>query len=345
MAQAIGRRSARWPSLLAGLALFSQAIPATPPPALWQTSSVDELRPIDDDIARHAGTPGYFDGLEISTARFAENGFSWQLVRFRNPARPDGPLWVVPHDDEDGAFDAMIAALRQYGGVGIAVNTSGAQRMQRGHGACGVRTAIVSACDPNRNFSAGSPVYTAAFLDQLPAGQPVIALHTNRPGFAGDSHGGHGDITVVDMTAWHRGTIAPRSWALLAVSPAPAMANYDTFGLSPFLAKSRRPSAADTQCGVALAQAGISYWHERVVRSDGSFSNYLALNRPDIAYFNAESRAETDPAIAAARHGMIIAAYLGHCLADPQSIARAGDHPPAAHPAKSVPATKPGGMK
>lgn len=321
MTQAGPRGISGWRSLLLGLMLLPAAIPATPLAPLWQPSSPDELRPVDDDIVRHAVTPGYLDGLEISTARFTENGFSWQLVRFRNPARPDGPLWVVPHDDEDGAFDAMIAALRRYGGVGIAVNVAGAQRMQSGHGRCGVRAAVAAACDPNRNFAAGSPIYTAAFLDQRPPGQPVIALHTNRPGFAGDNHGGHGDITVVAMAAFRHGKIAPRSWALLAVSPNPEMANYDTFGLSPFVARAKRPGQADTRCGVALAQAGISYWHERVERSDGSLSNYIALNRPDIAYFNAESRAEADPAIAAARHGVIIAAYMTHCATpSPQPV-------------------------
>ena len=47
-------------------------------------------------------------------------------------------------------------------------------------------------------------------------------------------------------------------------------------------------------------------------------SNYLALNRPDIRYFNAESRAERDPAVAAARHRQIIAAYLRNCTDERQ---------------------------
>ena len=92
------------------------------------------------------------------------------------------------------------------------------------------------------------------------------------------------------------------------------MANFDTLGLSPYLARNRRPTAASDRCGLAISGAGIHFWHEPVTASDGSMSNYLALNRPDISYFNAESRAEPDPALAAARHRIMIAAYLQNCL-------------------------------
>ena len=62
-----------------------------------------------------------------------------------------------------------------------------------------------------------------------------------------------------------------------------------------------------------MANSGVHFWHERVAQSDGSMSNYLILNRPDIAYFNAESRAEIDLAVAASRHKTMIDAYLVHC--------------------------------
>jgi hypothetical protein len=59
----------------------------------------------------------------------------------------------------------------------------------------------------------------------------------------------------------------------------------------------------------------VHVWHERVGRSDGSLSNYVALERPDIAYVNMESRRETDLVLAASRHSLMIAAYLKHCVA------------------------------
>jgi hypothetical protein len=286
-------------------------------PSAWTVTSAQALQAVDDDIARHVATAGFFDGLEISEYRFTENGFTWHLIRFRDVTKPDGPLWMVPHDDENAAFESMIAALRDYGGVAIAVNSSGSQRRQAGRGECGPRRGAANTCDPNRNFDARTPLYTAAFLDQRPAGRPVIALHTNTPGFAGDGHGGQGDMTILDPFAYRRGLSAPRPGGVFATNPQPEMANFDTLGLSPYLARESRPTAASDRCGHAIAGAGIHFWHERVAASDGSMSNYLALNRPDIRYFNAESRAEGDPAKAAARHRLMIAAYLQNCATSP----------------------------
>ncbi|MBP6379756.1 MAG: hypothetical protein KA312_04995, partial [Sphingorhabdus sp.] len=120
----------------------------------------------DDDINRHSDEPAFLEGISVSEIRFSENGFDWHLIRFSNDANSDGPLWVVPHDDENAAFESMIAALRQHGGVGIAVNTGPAStRRQAGNGLCGVRSAMVSACDPNRNFGERTPIFTRAILD------------------------------------------------------------------------------------------------------------------------------------------------------------------------------------
>ncbi len=299
--------------LLAVLFGLPGAAAATRPPS-WTIVSDRSLQAVDDDVARNSVVAGYFDGIEISEIRVSENGFTWHLIRFRDPARPDGPLWIVPHDDENAAFDAMIAAIREHGGVGIAVNSGHeARRAQAGRGECGVPRRAVTACDPNRNFDSRTPLFTSAFLDQRPAGQPVIALHTNSPGFAGDGHGGSGDTTILDRPAWRRGVPAPRNGGVLATNPQPDMANYDTLGLAAFPARQGRPAPAADRCGAAIAQGGIHFWHEPVRASDGSMSNYLALNRPEIRYFNAESRAEHDPAVATARHRRIITAFLRNC--------------------------------
>ncbi len=283
-------------------------------PVKWIPAKVENLQTVDDDLSRHADDLGFLDGLSVSETRFNENGFDWHLIRFGNAAKPDGPLWMVPHDDENAAFEAMIAAIKTNGGVGVVVNSgSGSNRMQAGSGICGVRSKTVLSCDPNRNFDAAAPLYTAAFLDQRPDSQPVIALHTNSHGFSGDGEGGQGQITILDRDAYRRGEIKPRSDGVLAVGPQPVMANYDTLGLTAYLASSFRPDDKSAACGRALANSGIHFWHERVGSSDGSMSNYLILNHPDIRYFNAESRFETDLALAASRHMIMIAAYLGKC--------------------------------
>jgi hypothetical protein len=302
---------------IVGPLLLTLSLPvSTPPmtPSTWTITTAEVLRAVDDDVARNIATPGFFDGLEISEYRFRENGFDWRLLRFRNAANPNGPLWIVPHDDENAAFDAMIAVLREHGGVGIAVNSGPRSlRRQAGDGQCGVRRGRVRYCDPNRNFDTRTPLFSAAFLNQRPTHQPVIALHTNAPGFSGDGHGGQGDTTILNRSARRRGAPVPRTGAVLASNPQPDMANYDTLGLTPYLARQRRPAEADGRCGQAIANAGIHFWHEPVSTSDGSMSNYLALHRPDIRYFNAESRAEANLAVAAARHQLIVTAYLRHC--------------------------------
>jgi len=60
-----------------------------------------------------------------------------------------------------------------------------------------------------------------------------------------------------------------------------------------------------------------------VGESDGSLSNYLAINRPDIAYVNVESRAEADLSLAAKRHELMIAAYFSNCVSsgnEPEAV-------------------------
>ena len=134
------------------------ATSASGTPPVWTATTSAALA--DDDLARHSQDPAYLDGLALTSLSFSENGFAWQLLRFDNLAKPDGPLWVVPHDDENAAFEAVIAALRLHGGRAIVVNSSGSLRRQSGSGRCGVRSGIVSACDPNRNFAADAPLFT-----------------------------------------------------------------------------------------------------------------------------------------------------------------------------------------
>lgn len=300
--------------LLFGLAMSVISSPVLAATPNWNPTDLRALVSIDDDIARNIVVDEYFSSLDVSEARFFENGFAWHIVRFKNTARPDGPIWVVPHDDENAAFDGMIAAVRQYGGVGLAVNSGpGSARRQTGYGRCGVRGARVNMCDPNRNFANRTPRFTRAFVDQFLPNQPVIALHTNSPGFNGDGEGGRGDITIWDRNAYMMGKIVPRKNGHLAVNPQTIMANADTLALSAFLARRGAPSNDAQTKAKCMADAGIHFWHEEVEESDGSLSNYLAIHRPNIAYINVESRAEEHLSLAAQRHGVMIGAYLGGC--------------------------------
>ncbi len=285
-----------------------------PPKVVTAWQDVNILSIVDDDIARHANDPAYLTGITVTQTRFTENGFNWHLIRFTNSARPGGPLWVVPHDDENAAFESMIAALRLYGGTGIAVNSgAGSERRQAGYGRCGERAAAASSCDPNRNFSDYSPLFTAAIMDQALPNQPVIAIHTNFAGFGGDGQGGYGDVTILDTNAFHRGILRPRTDGIFGINQPAELANYDTLAIIPYRAEPGKSDTKNTACGKSMVSKGIHFWHERVRVSDGSLSNYIALNSVKNGYLNVEALRDNDITKASSRHMLMIAAYMDGC--------------------------------
>jgi hypothetical protein len=301
------------------LALFA-AIAALPASAQlggnpWQTVGREAYsRLADDDIDRHSADSAFLEGFKVGEQRISENGFDWHLIRFENAAKPDGPLWVVPHDDENAAFEAMIAAIKTHGGVGIAINTiPSGKRRQSGYGTCGGRAWSASGCDPNRNFDAMSPLFTAAFLYDHQPGQPVIALHTNSPGYGGDGRGGRRDITILDANDYAAGIVQPRRGGHFGSGAVPLLNDPDVYAILPYA--SALVPQHDSDCRKALTASSIHVWHERVIESDSSLSNYLALNRPDVRYVNMEAKREPDLAKAAEAQRLMIAAYLKNCVA------------------------------
>lgn len=290
---------------------LSMAVPANA--AEWRVIDVHALQAFaDDDIARHRSKTGNFEAINVSEVRFSENGFDWHLLRFANEEKPDGPLWVVPHDDEDAAFDAMIAGLYRHGGTGIVVNTAQGRRRQAGGGLCGVRVSVATACDPNRNFDARTPLFTGAFLDAWAPGRPIIALHTNGDGFNGDGAGGRGNITMLEERSYARGKTKARRGGHFGEAGSALLGDPDVYAIIPYRA-STKPSKAQVACRASLNRKGINVWHERVGKSDGSLSNYVALNRSDIAYVNFEAQRDADLSAGAEAQRQMIDAYLESC--------------------------------
>ncbi|MBL0022984.1 MAG: hypothetical protein IPP23_12455 [Sphingomonadales bacterium] len=67
------------------------------------------------------------------------------------------------------------------------------------------------------------------------------------------------------------------------------------------------------RCRIALNQSECIS-HERVVRKAMvHFPIIPALYRPEIDYFNAEARADSDLSIAAEKHALMVDAYLKNC--------------------------------
>lgn len=147
---------------------------------------------IDDaDFADHIETLSD-PSLCIGLTQFEENGLPWRIVTIRNLGR-DGPLWAVPHDEEDVAFDNAIAALIRHGGVAVVIENDGDR--------------LIGGFDPNHVFAtdeatarlcgsvgAPSPLYVAAFLRHWNDAYPVIGLHSNWDGYS--ENGGLGTISV-----------------------------------------------------------------------------------------------------------------------------------------------------
>jgi hypothetical protein len=129
--------------------------------------------------------------LCIQARAAAASGVALRLTVVRNMQR-SGPMWFVPHDEEDAAFVAGVNAVQRYGGTMVAIE-NGEER-------------LIGQFDPNRIFAAtpeaaaqcGVAEPPAAIIDALlnewDRAYPIVGLHNNWDGFA--EAGGKGTISV-----------------------------------------------------------------------------------------------------------------------------------------------------
>lgn len=218
----------------------------------------DAIDDADDDLS-------VFGDACATVTEFDEGGVTWRIETFRSGR--NGPLFVVPHDDEDAALTTAAAALARHGGTVTAVETGGRRFNGR--------------VDPNRNFDAAglacgrpgrSPKFVAAML---PGGRPLIALHTNSRGSA--RSGGAGSISI--RTPYAGATALP------ATGP---LADEDAMVI---LASRRGPAdGAVSALAQRLNAAGVNVMIETVdtARTDCSLSHYAAVN--GLTYANVEAR-------------------------------------------------------
>ncbi|MES2095787.1 MAG: hypothetical protein V4459_03435 [Pseudomonadota bacterium] len=255
-------------------------------PFLVMREEIDPTTIVDDDFRRNRA-PDLWRNLSVQHLTFQDGRATWRLWRIVNTCNPNGPLWVVPHDNENAAFDAAVRAVRTYGGVAVIVDT-GAE--DRGY-AARFNTAVSYGppIDPNRNFLSESSAYVRAVLADLgPVPRPIIALHTNAPGFDPASSncparepGGSGNISILLCNA--------KFMPVGSSGGAWPFDDPDSLAIIPFLNDADRPSAF---CAVALRKQDYNVVFEHVTETDGSLSNYSILH--GYRYVNFETRDRSD---------------------------------------------------
>ncbi|MEA3278765.1 MAG: hypothetical protein U9Q81_26390 [Pseudomonadota bacterium] len=210
-----------------------------------------------------------------------EGSFSWEFHIFRHAKDRDGPFWLLPHDDENTAFEAAVYAVDTYGGGFLAID-SGQNRHVRGQ-------------DPNRNFSRTggesmlcreqarpAPKYTAAVIGHFKGHRrfPYLSLHNNANRWAGD--GGRGTISV-----------SRRSSVLRGFSSGVATGEYRDEDNLVFIA-GLRPYELDRQAQrkvSALNRLGLNVVYKQVTSKsfNCSLSDYVIRNRLG-DYYNVEAQ-------------------------------------------------------
>lgn len=255
---------------------------------------VDPLTIADDDFARHRD-PAEWRGLVVTRIEFQEERGAWRLFRIANTKKPRGPLWFVPHDNENAGFEAALAGVRKHGGVVIAVDSGIVEDGRRRNGAVDRGRPI----DPNRNFRDGYPRYANTVLaDYRRGARPIIALHTNSPGFDTPASScnrsdppGRGEVSI--------------RFCDDVMQPSPSRSRAwpfdddDTLAYVPWRSGT---SPATAWCGRSLDKADFNVVFERVGVTDGSLSNYALLRGLDYVNFETRERGLDPSALAESRN-------------------------------------------
>ncbi|MEO1407294.1 MAG: hypothetical protein AAFV54_12510, partial [Pseudomonadota bacterium] len=131
----------------------------------------------DRDLTRNASQNAeLFDVLDIVETVQEFDNRQIRLTELRRADREGDTFYFVMHDEEDEAFDAMIWAVANFGGTGIAIENS-EQRLLEGN------------VDINRQFCrADRPDLNYFFRSRIESADVVIALHNNLDHPLGNMH-------------------------------------------------------------------------------------------------------------------------------------------------------------
>lgn len=286
---------------LFGLAVAIPATAQVAPPPQEIVTGVDPLQMATDDFIRLAD-PALWTDLKVTRIEFRDDRAFWRLYRIVNLRKPSGPLWFVPHDNENAAFQAAVYAVRSYGGEVIAVeearSVNGPDSRMNGDVAYG------RSIDPNRNFRDDSPAYAGAVLADL--GDParlIVALHTNEPGYDSKestcgppppAYTGKGEISILLCNDLY----TPRR----SVSGRWPFDDTDSVAIVSYLGD-RAPMSGF--CARPLADADMNIMFEHVVTSDGSLSNYALFRGLPYVNFETQDRGVTPEGLGDSRSRLL----------------------------------------
>ena len=232
-------------------------------------------RVVDADVTRNA-TALANPALCLEVHRVEENGVDWRLTVVRNRDRP-GPLWAVPHDEEDVAFTNGVYAVQHYGGVMVAIENN-ERRLADGLDPNQIFATTAAAAAVCPGARAPAPKYVAAFLDEWSRGFPVVGLHTNWDGYAGA--GGLGTISVRRAD--------DKMIPFASTVGAGRLADEDTITM---LVGTRAPNERDAaRRAIGWFNdrgAHVIYRHVSEANNGCTLADYLTLNRLG-PYFNLE---------------------------------------------------------
>ncbi len=306
-------------SLLAASAASAQAAPQR------IVTPVDPLTMGTDDFIRLAD-PALWDGLTVTRIEFRDDRAFWRLYRIDNPRNPNGPLWFVPHDNENAAFQAAVYAVRAYGGQVVAVeearSLSGPDSRMNGDVAFG------KSIDPNRNFRDETPAYASEILASLgPPARLIVALHTNEPGYDSSestcgpqlpAYTGKGEISVLLCNDVY--------------TPRPSLSEDWPFDDTDSVAIVSYPGSGgpgDGYCVQALADADMNIMLERVMTSDGSLSNFALFHGLPYVNLETQDRGVTPAGLGDARSRLL--AMIGIVMDRCAPVEGLNLRPPRAH--------------
>lgn len=302
----------------------AQTMPAPPrPPAPLReiVTPVDPLAMASDDFTRLAD-PALWQGLDVRRIEFRDDRAFWRLYRIANVARGDGPLWFVPHDNENAAFQAAIWAVRAYGGVVVAVEE--ARSISVPDSRMNGDVAYGQPIDPNRNFRDGSTYADAILGDPGTPPRMIVALHTNEPGYSlpastcappGAGFTGKGEISVL--------LCSDRYAARRSVSGRWPYDDTDSLAIVSYLGD-RGPMSGF--CARGLWDADMNIAFEHVGQPDGSLSNHALYHGLPYVNFETQERGTSPEGLADARGRLL--AMIDVAMARCMPVAGLALHPP-----------------